>query len=138
MMRTPVLVVLTLLVASAVLLSSRDGVAADSSSRPALVPTAPPEGRGLVKIFNGNDLSGWDGDPRLWRVENGAIVGETTPAANFRSNTFLVYRGGAEKGLVKDFELRLSYRIHGGNSGVQYRSAVIEHPPEPANKWRVI
>ena len=117
---------------------SREEIAEANPPKLALVPTAPPAANGMAKIFNGTDLTGWEGDPRLWRVENGAIVGETTRDANFPSNTFLVYRGGAEKGLVKDFELRLSYRIHGGNSGVQYRSAVIEHPPEPANKWRVI
>ena len=30
-------------------------------------------------LFNGKDLSGWDGNPDFWSVENGVIVGETTP-----------------------------------------------------------
>ena len=29
-------------------------------------------------IFNGKDLSGWDGDSRLWSVKDGVIHGETT------------------------------------------------------------
>ena len=28
-------------------------------------------------FFNGKDLTGWDGDPKLWTVENGEIVGKT-------------------------------------------------------------
>jgi hypothetical protein len=71
-------------------------------------------------LFNGSDLSGWNGDPMFWRVENGAIVGETTaekqPAD--KKNTFLIYRGGA----FGDFELRFKYKVEGFNSGMQYRS----------------
>jgi len=33
---------------------------------------------GFVSIFNGRDLTGWDGDPRLWSVKDGAIRGQTT------------------------------------------------------------
>ena len=32
---------------------------------------------GFVPLFNGTDLSGWRGDPRLWRVADGIIVGST-------------------------------------------------------------
>jgi hypothetical protein len=69
-------------------------------------------------IFNGRDLTGWDGDPRFWSVQDGVLRGETTLAALPKGNTFLVWRGG----LLKDFELRLKFRIRNGNSGVQYRS----------------
>ena len=34
---------------------------------------------GYVSIFDGRTLDGWDGNPRFWRVEDGAIVGESTP-----------------------------------------------------------
>jgi hypothetical protein len=73
---------------------------------------------GFKPIFDGRSLSGWDGDPKFWRVEEGAIVGETTPENPTRGNTFIVWRHGE----LDDFELRLEYRIRGGNSGVQYRS----------------
>jgi hypothetical protein len=63
-------------------------------------------------------LKGWDGDPAFWRVENGAIVGETKPGAMPKQNTFLIWRGGAPT----DFELDAEYRLTGGNSGIQYRS----------------
>lgn len=35
---------------------------------------------GFVKIFDGKTLKGWEGDPDYWRVENGNLVGEITPA----------------------------------------------------------
>ena len=69
-------------------------------------------------IFNGRTLTGWDGDPAYWRVEDGAIVGETKAGAIPKQNTFLIWRGGSPA----DFELRLEYRLTGGNSGIQYRS----------------
>jgi hypothetical protein len=71
-----------------------------------------------IELFNGRDLSGWDGDPKFWSVRDGVITGETTAANPAKNNTFLIWRGGE----VADFELRLKYRIRGGNSGIQYRS----------------
>lgn len=73
---------------------------------------------GFVPIFNGKDLTGWDGDPRLWSVLNGVIRGETTGEKPAQGNTFLIWRGGK----LRDFVLRLKFRIRDGNSGVQYRS----------------
>jgi sugar phosphate isomerase/epimerase len=77
-------------------------------------------------IFNGRDLTGWDGEPRFWSVKDGAIRGQTTLTKPALSNTFLVWRGGE----LKDFELRLKFRIRNGNSGVQYRSKEFD-------KWRI-
>jgi len=48
-------------------------------TKPALLPNAPPAPNQIARIFNGKDLSGWEGDTRLWRVENETIIGETTP-----------------------------------------------------------
>ena len=62
---------------------------------------------GFQPIFDGKTLTGWDGDPTYWRVENGALVGEITPATVIKSNTFVIWRGGRPK----DFELKLDYRI---------------------------
>jgi hypothetical protein len=73
---------------------------------------------GFTTIFNGKDLTGWDGDPRLWSVKDGVIRGQTTDENPARGNTFVIWRGGT----LSDFELRLSFRISGGNSGVQIRS----------------
>ncbi|MGE0758510.1 MAG: DUF1080 domain-containing protein [Pirellulaceae bacterium] len=76
---------------------------------------------GFVSMFNGQDLSGWRGDAH-WSVTDGAITGQTTPDTLLKYNTFLIWEGGKPA----DFELRLQYKIVGGNSGVQYRSRVID------------
>ena len=80
------------------------------------------------ELFNGKDLSGWDGNTALWSVEGGAIVGRTNAEAPLKNNTFLIWKGGD----VDDFRLEIEYKIDGGNSGVQYRSKVLD----PA-KWIV-
>ncbi len=79
---------------------------------------------GFKSLFNGKDLSGWEGNPKLWSVKDGTITGITGSDADTKinHNTFLVWKGGE----VADFELRLSYRIEKGNSGIQYRSKVSE------------
>ena len=75
-------------------------------------------GAGYRSLFNGKDLSGWDGNPKFWSVKDGTITGQTTAENPAQGNTFLIWRLGT----VEDFELHLSYRIVGGNSGIQYRS----------------
>lgn len=74
---------------------------------------------GFTDLFNGKDLTGWDGNPELWSVEDGAITGKTNGPDHLPYNQFLIWTGGE----VKDFELRLEFRLEGNNnSGVQYRS----------------
>jgi hypothetical protein len=75
-----------------------------------------------IRLFNGKDLSGWKGDPRRWSVEDGAITGRTTPDTLLNYNTFLIW----QEGKPANFELTWKYRIVGGNSGLQYRSEVID------------
>lgn len=77
---------------------------------------------GWTSLFDGSTLDGWDGDSQLWRVEDGAITGQTTPDTNLKRNSFLIWRGG----MVDNFELTLEYRIVNGNSGIQYRSFELE------------
>lgn len=80
---------------------------------------------GFTSLFNGKDLSGWDGNSQIWSVKDGAITGVTKAEPKLTHNTFLVYTNGE----VADFELRLSYRIVNGNSGIQYRSQVLRQGP---------
>jgi hypothetical protein len=81
--------------------------------------TAPEEPAGMKSLFNGEELTDWDGDPRLWSVRDGAIHGETTAENKAHGNTFLIWQGGK----LKDFDLRLSFRCTAtNNSGIQYRS----------------
>jgi hypothetical protein len=74
-----------------------------------------------VSIFDGKTLAGWSGAKENWRVEDGAITGENKADAPIAQNTFIVY----EKP-VADFELTLEFRIQGGNSGIQYRSKLVD------------
>jgi hypothetical protein len=79
----------------------------------------PPEG--FVSMFNGKDLTGWDGSPTYWKAENGILTG--TADGTLKYNRFIIWRGGA----VKNFEWRAKVRVTpGGNSGLQYRS--VERP----------
>ncbi|HOC00035.1 MAG TPA: DUF1080 domain-containing protein, partial [Verrucomicrobiota bacterium] len=73
---------------------------------------------GFTPMFNGKDLAGWEGKPGWWRVENGCITSESTPEKPCPTAHYLMWRGGKPG----DFELRLEYRLVGGNSGVQFRS----------------
>jgi hypothetical protein len=73
---------------------------------------------GFKPLFDGKSLAGWDGNSKFWSVQEGAITGQTTADNPTRGNTFLIYKGGD----VSDFELRLKFKIVGGNSGIQYRS----------------
>ncbi len=85
-------------------------------------------------LFNGEDLSGWSGDPGVWSVEDGVIIGKTHADKPIGHNTFLIWEGG-EPG---DFELTLKFKMIPGderrytNSGIQYRSRIID-----ADKWIV-
>jgi len=82
---------------------------------------------GFESIFDGKTLSGWDGDPALWRVEDGTIVGESTAANPIKKNSFLIWRGGKPA----NFELKLELKMNSTNSGIQYRS--VELPDQ--GKW---
>jgi Domain of Unknown Function (DUF1080) len=85
------------------------------------------ENTGFNTIFDGKTLKDWDGDPQYWRVEDGAIVGETTDKNLPKYNSFIIWRGGKPA----DFEIKLEYRISAmGNSALQYRSSEL-----PGTKW---
>lgn len=74
---------------------------------------------GFKSLFNGKDLSGWEGSPGHWKVEDGIVIGTCSGPGDLEHNTFLVWSGGT----VKDFELRATIRMVGdNNSGIQYRS----------------
>jgi hypothetical protein len=92
--------------------------------------TAPARENGFEPIFDGRSLAGWDGDPKFWRVEGDAIVGEITPGNEIKRNTFIIWRGTGRdgaSGVTKDFELKLRYRISAkGNSGINYRSVEMD------------
>jgi len=82
---------------------------------------------GFVSLFDGKTLDGWEYDPTYWRAENGELIGEIVAGKEITENTFITYRGGPDKGVMKDFEIKMEYKISDkGNSGVNYRSAMVE------------
>lgn len=94
---------------------------------PPAAPVVPPS------LFNGQDLANWDGDPGVWRVRDGVIVGGSLDG-NPR-NEFL-----ATKQAHKNFTLRLEYRLVGTkgfvNGGVQFRSVRIPQPPNEMSGYQ--
>src|SRR5437879_3558973 len=75
---------------------------------------------GWTSLFDGQTLNGWDGDKRYWRVQDGAIVVEST-CEKPTGTIYLIWQGGE----AADFELKLEMKGEGAavNSGVQYRGA---------------
>ena len=84
--------------------------------------------KGFEKIFDGKTLKGWNGNPKFWSVKDGAITGQTTKENPTKGNTFIIWEGK-----TGNFDLRLDYKIIGGNSGIQYRSFKADGPDE----WRI-
>jgi poly(3-hydroxybutyrate) depolymerase/prenyltransferase beta subunit len=78
---------------------------------PALVETA-----GFFPLFNGKDLTGWEGNTMLWSARDGLLVGQSP---GIKQNNFL-----ATEKSYGDFILKLTFRLvnGSGNSGVQFRS----------------
>ena len=87
-------------------------------------PIAWSDESGFRSLFNGKDLTGWEGDTKLWKVADGAIVGDS---AGIEHNQFLV-----TKEEFGDFELKLEFRLKDGvgNSGIQFRSKRVENSTE--------
>jgi putative heme-binding domain-containing protein len=73
-------------------------------------------------LFDGKTLTGWDGNAEFWSVKDGEIYGETTKENPTKANTFLIWKDGE----VADFDLKLQVKYSGNNSGVQYRSEIVD------------
>lgn len=82
----------------------------------------------FVSLFDGKTLTGWSGLSDHWKMQDGAITGYTEKGNPLKQNTFLVWTNGT----VDNFELHFRYKIIPlsdagfGNSGVQYRSKLID------------
>jgi hypothetical protein len=77
-------------------------------------------GDGFRPLFDGKSLSGWEGDPRLWKAANGVIVG-TTDGVTLDNNSFLVYKTRE----FANFHLRAKVKLRNHNSGIQFRSEAL-------------
>jgi len=74
---------------------------------------------GFQPLFNGKNLDGWTGDPRMWSVRDGMIVGHTA-GVTMTDNSFLI-----SKQTYRNFDLRLEMKLRNHNSGIQFRSEVL-------------
>jgi len=92
----------------------------------ALAAAGDPKEEGFVPLFNGKDLAGWEGDAKLWIVEDGTLIGRSP---GIKYNDFL-----ATTRTYGDFILRLQVRLvdNKGNSGVQFRSKRVPNSHEVA------
>jgi Domain of Unknown Function (DUF1080) len=82
---------------------------------------------GPASLFDGRTFNGWEGNLALFRIEAGAIVAGTL-TANIERNEFL-----CTTRRFKDFELRLSVKLLGGdkaNAGIQFRTERIPNHHE--------
>ncbi|SRR5581483_5559928 len=80
------------------------------------IPAAEP---GFRPLFNGKNLDGWDGDPRLWSVKDGVIVG-STQGVSLKDNSFLISRAK-----YRNFILHVDIKLRNHNSGIQFRSEAL-------------
>lgn len=75
-----------------------------------------------VSLFDGKTLDGWEGNTKIWRVEDGVITGGTT-TGKVKTNYFI-----STKESYQNFELKLTIKCSGNpetgliNSGIQIRS----------------
>jgi hypothetical protein len=78
------------------------------------------------KLFDGKSFAGWEGNLKLFRIEEGAVVAGTLQERIPR-NEFLCTE--KEYG---DFELRLKFKVlgQGANAGIQFRSQRIPNHHE--------
>jgi len=91
---------------------------------PAVPPTAAPrtaappsQEEGFFRIFNGTDMANWDGDPEIWTVRDGVLRAEVGAGKAPDYNTYCFWRGGT----LRNFILKLRYRIRAGATAVAYR-----------------
>src|SRR5678815_2981878 len=80
------------------------------------------DANGERELWNGVDLTEWDGNPSFWRVEGDSIVG-SGPSGSLGVPTYLIFRGSVPDDFVLTAELSVG---SGGNSGIQYRSSVVD------------
>jgi hypothetical protein len=75
---------------------------------------------GWVQIFDGKTLTNWDGNPQVWKVEDGAIVAEHWPERRV-GTTYIIWRGSEPSDFELKLEVKADYDVHGG---IFYRSIV--------------
>ncbi len=81
---------------------------------------------GFEPMFNGKDLTGWEGNLKLWSAENGEIVGKSP---GIHQNEFLATTASYGDFVMK-FKFRLVNTSGQANSGMQFRSKRVPNSTE--------
>lgn len=91
-------------------------------------PLEQPDATGFISLFNGKDLTGWEGLEGYWSVKNGVIDGSETKDHSVQTDLILSASKEDPEKFV-NFELHIKWMLVSpdGNSGVQFRS-VINNP----------
>jgi len=91
-----------------------------------------PDADGFIELFNGKDLTNWEGYADYWSVKDGAITASETKDKS--RQTFLVLKAMP----VADFELHYKFRYvtKEGNSGVQFRS-IVDPKQKPSDPYKI-
>ena len=91
-------------------------------------PPPEPDKDKTKALFDGKSLAGWEGNRKIWRVEDGAITGGSL-TETVAHNDFL-----ATEWSYENFDLRLKIKISGTegfiNSGIQIRSQRVPNNSE--------
>jgi hypothetical protein len=89
---------------------------------------------GWKQVFDGRTLNGWDGSKNVWRVEDGAIVGESTVEhptiwnvnGNNTGTAWLILNGK-----LKNFAFKTEVKLEGRtNSGIFFRATRLGAIPD--------
>ena len=96
------------------------------SALAALAEAPPAQDEKSVPLFDGKTFDGWEGNLKVFRIEDGAIVGGSLKDA-LPHNEFL-----CTTKQYGDFELRLKFKLlgKGVNAGVQFRTRRIPNHHE--------
>ena len=86
--------------------------------------------QGWTQIFDGKTMQGWDGSPDVWHVEDGSLVGESSPE-HPSGTTNIIWRGGEPA----NFKLKVEMKLEGAgaNGGIQYRSLTVPLTPRQSS-----
>src|SRR5689334_18317778 len=122
----------TLEILALMMSAATDQCAWGQADKPKETPVAElpmPDANGFINLFNGKDLTYWEGYPGYWSVKDDAITGSETSDKSL--HTFLVLSASkADPAKFANFEIHFSYRWtekgRGGNSGLQFRSKIVD------------
>lgn len=92
---------------------------------------------GWQSMFDGQTLTGWEGQMDVWRVEDGAITSSDTASNPAPNGSVYLYWKGKDGGDLKDFEFKTEIRLEGekGNSGVQFRALMLGKTEKKNSEW---